>query len=604
MKELIPEDEFADAAMMQDKRLAAKALFSISKLKKLNEMYSKLYRENADAFVDEVLSALDVGFSFNEKELKNIPKKGPFITVSNLPFGVIEGLILIKILGQVREDYKIMANFLLKHIEPVKDHFIPVNHFNRQKARHSNVKGIKTAIKWIENGHGFGIFPAGEISTYQNETRRIEDREWQPQALRLIRNAKVPVVPIYFQGSNSLMFHLLGLVHKNFRTIRLPKETLKKKKRDIKVRIGRPISVREQATFVDTQRFGRYLRAKTYSLGSALEVKKFYRPTQRFPTNPQPIVEPVPQETLEAEVASIEEYFLVEQNNYRVFCAPSNVIPNILNEIGRQREVTFREVGEGTNKPIDLDEYDLYYDHLFIWEKEEKRVIGAYRLGRGEQIMNLYGRRGFYTTTLFKIKKGLEPVLRQAVELGRSFVIKDHQNKLHPLFLLWRGLLVFAVKHPQYRYLFGPTSISNSYSEISKSLMVAFVKGHYWNAEFAQYVKPRNRYKIDITGVDGESLLDNAQADFKKMDKIISDIEPDHFTLPILLKKYIKQNAQIIGFNIDPKFNDALDGLMVLDMNEVPEDTIRNLRRDFKLVGEDGDALLDAWLEIRRGKKA
>lgn len=602
MKELIPEDEFADAAMMQDKKIAAKAIFSLSKLKKLNKMYSQLYRENADAFVNEVLNALDVEFSFNELELKNIPAKGPFITVSNLPFGVIEGLILIKMLGPLREDYKIMANFLVKHIEPVKDQFIMVNQFNRQKERHSNLKGIKTAIQWIGEGHGFGIFPAGEVSTFQADTRRIEDREWQPQAIKMIQNAKVPIIPIYFQGSNSMMYHLMGLVHKNFRTIRLPKETLKKKKDTIKVRIGRSISVREQAAFTDTQRFGRFLRAKTYSLGSALEVKKFYRPTQHFPTRPQPIVPPTPQDKLEAEVVACEEYFLVEQNNYRVYCAPSGAIPYILNEIGRQREITFREVGEGTNKSIDLDEYDLYYEHLFIWEKEEKRIIGAYRLGCGDRIMNQYGRRGFYTTTLFKIKKGLEPVLRQSVELGRSFVIKDHQNKLHPLFLLWRGLLVFAVKHPHYRYLFGPTSISNSYSEISKSLMVAFVRKHYWNEEYAQYVKPRNRYKIDITGVDTEPLLENAQDDFKKMDKIIADIEPGHFTLPILLKKYMKQNANIIGFNIDPKFNDALDGLMLLDMNLVPEDTINNLRKDFELVGADGDALLDDWLKIRKGK--
>lgn len=272
----------------------------------------------------------------------------------------------------------------------------------------------------------------------------------------------------------------------------------------------------------------------------------------------------------------------MEQGDFAVYIAHSSQIKDVLNEIGRLREITFREVGEGSNQSMDTDEYDLYYRHMFIWDKVNNQIAGAYRIGRGDEVMNEHGRKGFYTHSLFKYKDEFVPILRQTVELGRSFVSKAYQTKPLPLFLLWRGILHFLLQNDQYRYIIGPVTISNSYSGISKWLIIEFIKRNYYNKELAQYVDPRTEFEVKNRDRD-EKLLDAINfTDLKALDKLISEIEPSENKVPVLLKKYLKQNAKIIAFNIDPKFNDALDGLMILDMNDLPQGTIDKLRLEMR----------------------
>ncbi|MBK9627272.1 MAG: GNAT family N-acetyltransferase [Flavobacteriales bacterium] len=251
----------------------------------------------------------------------------------------------------------------------------------------------------------------------------------------------------------------------------------------------------------------------------------------------------------------------------------------MLREIGRLREATFRAVGEGTNKSIDLDEFDLYYDHLFLWDREKKCLVGAYRIGDGKRIMARYGKRGFYTYTLFRMDRPMHRVLRRSFELGRSFISVDYQRQRLPLFMLWRGLLIHITANPDQQYLIGPVSISGTYSRFSRALIMEFVRQHHYDQDMAASVRPRNRFKIKPDKSDSEVLVQASMADLKKMDRLIAEVDPQETAMPVLLKKYLLLNARIIGFNRDPRFNDALDGLMVLDLQKLPERTIEDLRK-------------------------
>jgi putative hemolysin len=235
-------------------------------------------------------------------------------------------------------------------------------------------------------------------------------------------------------------------------------------------------------------------------------------------------------------------------------------------------------VGEGTGLKLDLDEYDLYYKQLILWDNEQQKIAGGYRIGMGDYIIEHYGVKGFYTRSLFKMDKQLLPIFRQSAELGRSYIPREYQQKRLPLFLLWRGILAFLMRNQQCRYLFGPVSISNKYSNISKNLIIEFIKKNHFDESIAQFVKPRKKFKAEIKNLDIDILVESAADDIKLIDKYIQDFDPEMNGVPILLKKYLNQNAKIVGFNIDPKFSDALDGLMFLDLKEVPLDTLDGLK--------------------------
>lgn len=560
--------------------IVAKLVMYIMRLNKINKLYSNVYDEDPEAFLDRLIEALGVTIEINEEDLLKIPKEGSFITISNHPFGGLDGIILIKLLSKIRPDYKVMANFLLRKIVPIKDYFLAVNPFEDRK-NISSASGIKEALRHLEEGKPLGLFPAGEVSSYKADSNNIEDKEWGQSVLKMIKKANVPVIPIYFKGSNSLLFQLLGLIHPMLRTVKLPSELLNKKNRIIRMRIGSPISPEIQNSFTDIMQYGKFLRAKTYLLGSSLEVKKFFLKTQKAGKQVEPVAPNVDVEVLKKEVENItEDYLLFTMKNYSVFCAPTLKIPNVLNEIGRLREVTFRAVGEGTNRSIDLDEFDLYYYHLFIWDNEVSRIVGAYRVGKGKDIIDRYGIKGFYINTLFKIRKDMLPVLYESIELGRSFVIEEYQRKPLPLFMLWKGILYFLIKNPEYRYLIGPVTISGKYTTVSKELIMKFIIRNHWDAELAQCVTPRCKYRVETNDPDVDVMVDASGADIAMLDKMIGDIEPSSDKLPILLKKYISLNGRIIGFNIDPKFNMCLDGLLILDLFDVPMNTIESLSKE------------------------
>lgn len=584
MDRLIRKSDVIKATHLEKYRLSgmAPAIMQLTGINRLNKVFGDVSDRKGLDFVNAFLDRLSIKFSYNEADLEQIPKSGAFVVVANHPYGVIDGMLMIKILCQVRPDFQVMANFLLSQVDNVKEFIVPVNPFENQNI--SSVAGLKRTMSILAEGQPIGIFPAGEVSTFQPGMKTVADREWQRPILKLIKKAEVPVIPMYFQGKNSIVFHLVGMIHPALRTACLPAEMFNKK-HEIKIRIGKPISVSEQQRITDVKRYGRFLRAKTYAQGSSIEVKKFFRkPQLRLSKKPIPIIPEVPTKVLESEIHQLVQSGkkVNEIQDFQLFLAPSIEIPNILNQIGRLRELTFRAVGEGTNTSSDLDEYDLYYHHLFLWDTSQKQVCGAYRIGQGKEILERYHKQGFYIHSLFKIKEGFTPILAQSIELGRSFILPDYQRKRLPLYMLWQGILSFLMTHQEYRYLIGPVSISNSYSKISINLLVQFMMANYYNPDFAKYITPRKKFKLHIKNqAEAQVLLESTACNLKLLDKIIEDIEPKHFKVPVLLKKYLSLNAQIIGFNVDPKFSNSLDGLVLLDFKKVPNEVITNLKKTF-----------------------
>ncbi|MDY0201035.1 MAG: GNAT family N-acyltransferase [Tenuifilaceae bacterium] len=580
---LVDEKDFKKAAGLNTLGgdSIAKMLMSILKINKINREYSKINHLHGIEFLEALLDKLEIQYEISAEELKRIPKEGPFIIVSNHPYGGIDGIILLKIISEIRPDFKVIANFLLRRIDAIKETIIPVDPFEGSAQVSGSLAGIKGALNHVREGKPLGIFPAGEVSTYYNtESPGVADKQWNDSIIKFIKKVEVPIIPVYFKGTNSRLFHILGLIHPILRTAKLPSELFNKKNKIVKLRMGHPISVKEQNEFTDISRFGRFLRLKTYALGSSIEIKKFFNYRLRREPNPAAIVPPMPPELVLSEVESLtKDYLLFKSKNFCVYCAPSVEMPNIMNEIGRLREETFREVGEGTNRKIDVDEFDLYYNQLFIWDEELNAIVGAYRVGKGKEILERYDKKGFYIHSLFKISDGFLPILNQSIELGRSFIVKEYQRKPLPLFLLWKGILYFLIKNPEYRYLIGPVSISNRFSNFSKGVIINFMKSNYYDHEFARLITPRHTFKVPVSKDDTEVIFEKSN-DLNKLDRFIQDIESNEFRMPVLLKKYIKLNGKIISFNVDPKFNNALDGLLILDLFQVPMETIESLSKE------------------------
>ncbi|NVO21252.1 MAG: lysophospholipid acyltransferase family protein [Bacteroidetes bacterium] len=559
-----------------------KLLLRLMRLNRLNDLMTSSANKKGHDFIDSLFKELEISFEVSEEDKSRIPKTGPFIVVANHPFGGLDDLILLRIFSGIRPDFKIFSNPILQKFGGLDEFVLPGTAFS-SSGRHRSTPGqIMGVVRHLQSGSPIGIFPSGKVSGYDLNSNDITDKQWGTNALRFIRNAKVPVIPVYFKGSNSLFFQLLGMIHPSLQTFKLPSELLNKKNSSIELRIGKPITVKDQEEFQDISRYGRYLRAKTYALGTSLEVRRFFTTVDEHLPEAEEIVPPMPVHLLEAEVRSLEENnLLFETTPFKVYCAPASMIPNIILEIGRLREETFRLVGEGTNKKIDLDEYDIYYRHLFVWDEEASRIVGAYRLGMGNEIVEEYGINGFYIYSLYKISEGFRPVMGSAIELGRSFIVPDYQKKPLSLFSLWKGILYFLLKHRECRYLIGPVSISNRFSKFSRSLMIEYITQHYFDYHYSQFVKPRNEFISDTGNIDVEILLEEAK-DLSKFDKCIRDVDFEDAGMPVLLKKYLGLNGKIVAFNVDQNFNDALDGLLVLDVMEVPTQVITNLSKELE----------------------
>ena len=568
-------------------------LFSIDEV---NQQYAQYYEKivtckDPRLAFERVLDFVKVKYSIDQMDLEKIPSEGPLVVVANHPFGGIEGVILAAILMKIRSDVKVLGNYLLKRVAGIDDSIISVDPFEGSQAATANLKGLKESIRWVKNGGTLLTFPAGEVASFRLRQRRVVDPAWSPHVGGIIRRTGAAALPIYLPGKNSSVFQILGILHPMLRTAMLPRELMNKKGHEIVPLVGNVIPSRRLKRFDSDEDVVNYLRLSTYFLKNREDDRRGFSTQTIIPgvahMTKKAVIDPVAVEDLEKDVQRLPaDQRLVVSGDLAVYIAQSSQLPNLINEIGRLREITFRQVDEGTGNAIDLDQFDSYYHHLFLWNHAKRELIGAYRLGLTDEIIERYGPRGLYTNQLFRFKPEFIRYLSTAIELGRSFIRAEYQRKLNSLMLIWKGVGRFLIQHPHYNVLFGPVSISQNYHSVSRNLIVKFLQANRFDNDLSRFVTPRRPYRASkIEDIDPQAFQSSLQ-DIDDISVLISEIEKDGKGIPILLRHYLKLNGQLISFNLDTSFSNVVDGLLLV---EVPHNDPKLIKR---WLGKDGYRLI------------
>src|SRR5271166_4645621 len=555
------------------------ALEKLLVLDRFNQLFDEV-RSKLDGkpFLERLLETMHVRPGVSDTDLAWVPKSGPVVAVANHPFGLVEGAVLVSMLGAVRPDVKILANHLLASLPEARNQCIFVDPFGDAGSVRANLSGLKSSIAWLRQGGLLCAFPAGEVAHLNLKERAVVDPEWNHNIARLIRLTRAVVLPVYFLGANSALFQLLGFLHPRVRTALLVHELLNKHDRSIELRIGKPITPEKVRSFQDDLALTRYLRHRTYLLQNREAPKPHRKVAAQAPAAA------VLSDSMAREVSALgPDRILADSGDFDVLLGKADEIPNILEEIGRLREIAFRNVGEGTGEPVDLDSFDRYYRHLFVWNRATREVVSAYRLGPSDEIVQKMGPGGLYTHQLFAWKPSFLERIQPALELGRSFVRLEYQKTFAPLLLLWRGIGQFLVRNPKYRVLFGPVSISADYTRASRQLMVGFLNTYHQSPDLAPLVAARNPFRVSPS-IRTRELVSTAVWDIEELSALIADIEIDRKGVPILLKQYLKLGGELAAFNVARNFSNALDGLIVVDLQKTD---VRVLQR---YMGPDGAA--------------
>ena len=553
-------------------------IIKVLELDKVNRTQAKYASSMGPDFARDILQDQGITYDVPEGELDRIPADGGFITISNHHFGSLDGLILCDTVGRRREDYKILTTFMLSLIPNLSPNFLPVNNLGGKNDARS-INSIRMALQHIKDGGALGLFPAGEVATYQKEGKRtavsaqkvIEDKPWAPNMIRLIQKCSLPVVPIYFDGTNSRNFHFLGKIHPRLRTVRLVHELFNKRGTHIKVRIGQPVTPEEMAKFASTEELGAYLRNLTY----ALEVNCIEEKKRADVQQMEPVMDPVDPAVVKAELDNIPERVLFECGDYRCYFTRPDDIPGVMTEIARLREVTFRTVGEGSGKAKDTDIYDTYYKHLILWNIPNGEIAGAYRVGVGKEV--LQRPEGFYTASLFEFREGLKSYLPKSLELGRSFITPRYRKEVLPLKLLLSGILTAGANCEGAEYTMGPVSVSSDFPTFYKSLILRyFLKNHSMeNAE--RMVGSKTPFTPDFLRVNPDALLSGCKS-VEDLDRLLQYLSSGTLRLPVLFRKYASLGAKYVAFNIDKDFN-TLDAFIILWLGDMPENSFNSFAK-------------------------
>ncbi|HEX7928630.1 MAG TPA: GNAT family N-acyltransferase, partial [bacterium] len=524
-------------------------------------------------FLTRSLERLNIRYEIAPEDLERLPKKNGAVLVANHPFGVVEGMILADVARRVRTDVKCMANHLLGRLPEAKEYLIEVDPYGTAAARSFNMRPMKQAIQWVQSGHVLGVFPAGEVASLDMKRRRVSERPWSPTVARIIRRGDAPVIPVHFSGANGPLFQLAGLVHPRIQTALLPRELLNKGKRTIQVRVGRAIPCDRLRDFDSDEMLMDYLRQRSHLLGEGERVRrskwKGFKPLpvrRKAVAEVVPVIDAIAPELLAQDVAALPaDQILCEAGEFTVFAAEARQLPNVLEEIGRLREVTFRAADEGTGRAVDLDDYDGYYLHLVVWNRTTNGVVGAYRMGRTDHIVPSRGVEGLYTHTLFHYDAALFEQLGPTLELGRSFVRPEYQRNYSPLMLLWKGIGQYVLRHPECKVFIGPVSINQGYQALSQRLMTEYLRSEEVSP-LAHHVVPRNPPKLRVTPDTDPAALARWAQDVDEVSQMVADVDPEQGGVPILLKQYLKLGGRWLGCNVDPDFSNVLDMLLVVDL--------------------------------------
>jgi putative hemolysin len=543
--------------------------------KRMQELYRRV-QLSADGFdLENLPAAMRVDLRVEEADRARIPATGPVVVVANHPFGVLDGAALAVLLMRIRPDVKVVTNFPLEDVPQFTQHCIVMDVPTSEGD--SNSTKIREAKAWLRGGGMLAIFPAGEVSQWQLPQAEISDPRWNDTAVRLIRETGASALPVYFCGRNSMGFHLFGMIHPRLRAAFLLQEFLQQEGRKVEVRVGSVIPGDAVAGIGDNQEATEYLRWRTYLLArrkrpeisSSLTAWPLAVRSKLSEKVQQPVAAAEPGELFAAELKQLgAERRLAESGDLVVYLVKANEAPRMLRELGRVREVTFRAAGEGTGKRRDLDRFDRYYWQLLLWNKTKQELVGGYRAGNTAEILAERGVRGLYTSTLFRYDARLFEKIRPALELGRSFVRPEYQRQYAPLLLLWKGIARLLAAHPETPMLFGAVSISNDYSKASREMIFRFFEAHMQEDELAGLIEPRRPFRPTWLRPWDCRVMCHALRDLEALSEPITDVEADGKGLPILLRQYAKIGGKLLGFNVDRKFSNVLDGLVMVDLRQ------------------------------------
>jgi putative hemolysin len=537
-----------------------KSLFKIAKKIVHEDSINQFLEQNSHLkgfeFVDAVLDFFDFDYTVSSNDIQNIPTSGKVVIIANHPLGGLDALCLLRLVSQVRQDIKIIANDFLAGFDALNSLLITIDNFKEKQSK-SDIKKIYEALK---NEEAVIIFPAGEVS--RATPKGIKDPQWNKGFLNFAKNTNAPILPIFLDAKNSKTFYTISLINKTFSTLLLSHEMFKKKSKRINIKIGQIIP-NENITpkGIDKKYLINLYRKHLYSLKKG---NKSFFETQSA------IAHPVSRIDL---LNELKKSKLLGQTNdgKKIYLYDYTEDSIVLKELGRLRELSFRKVGEGVNKKRDTDKYDIYYQHIILWDENDLEIVGSYRIGDSNFIFKNIGVKGFYSNELFKFNEEFSPYLRNSIELGRSFVQPKYWGT-RALDYLWYGIGAYLKNNPHIKYMFGPVSISATFPSIAKDMMIFYYSYYYGGKE--ALVEPKVPYTYSNNPLEITELfnLDDKKKDFKFLRTTLSNIG---FSIPTLYKQYSEitedGGVKFLGFNVDKSFSDCVDGLILLEVEKIKD---------------------------------
>jgi putative hemolysin len=545
-------------------KLILKFFDRVLAINKMDALYTEnnLHGLDKSTFAKRLLDGLNIQLEGIEELQNKIPKTGPVVLASNHPFGGIEGVFLAWAIEQVRPDIKVMANKGLKIFPEIQDYFIFTNPLAANDPK--NAPSIRQCLKHVKSGGALLIFPAGSVSHFQKDSKRIADESWNRLVASITNKTQAHYLPIFVSGENSPLFYRLGRIYFRLRMLMLPRELANKRNAQITVTTGQPILAKQYAKDIDVNTQTELFRAQSYLLEP-----KWQQPWPADPvTHLQPLATEVSGETILNEISQLpSEQHLLDHKGLSVYFGYQHQMPQTVNEIARLREKVFREHNEGSGEPLDTDRFDATYTHLFVFKQETGQIIGAYRMGQTDKLLADGNLENLYLHKMFDF--GPEFINRQkpCLEMGRSFLIPEYQRSFQGLFLLWRGIGAFVCKHPQYRTLYGTVSISKLYDMRSVAIIEQAM------VTLTNNVSRRYPFSYDFHPEFADFAKKHPLKDH--MTALLKGIEPDGKDVPILLKHYNKLGAVFHCLGVDKSFNDTPGLLLSVDLPAAPEKLLK-----------------------------
>ncbi len=510
--------------------------------RKLDELYTRYEFKNLNAmvFAERLLAMLDIKFLNTDGLLKAVPESGPCLLIANHPLGAIEGVALASILSKRRSDVRILANRRLQVFSELESLFIFTEPLKR--GAHGNLSSLRACQNHLTSGGVLVVFPAGRVAALRPQSDELLDYPWHRSIKRLLQVPGLVTLPVFIAGRNSRLFYWLGRLHPQLRMMTLMREMLKAKGKTLGFFPAKPVIDMPTDTPADVQIA--HLRLLTFLQDPALESN---RPAP-VAGNLSHLAPAINKNILAAQIAVLSpQQRLLSAGTIGVYYSSKEQTPDIVTEIQRLRESIFRDLDEGNGHPLDGDDFDASYVHLFLFDHDTKRILGACRLGRTDLLLQTGGVEALYLNQMFSFSPDFINLNRPCLEMGRSFITPQFQRSYKGLQLLFKGIGGYIRQFPQYQTLYGTVSISRQYSPLSTLLIRETL------VQLTQQVSARQElpYKVPPEMSD---YVKNHASELSHLDWLVRQLEADGKGLPVLLRHYAKMGARFYAMGVDPNF--------------------------------------------------